>query len=135
DLKVDQKDKSITFSLKDRLEMVAVGDAITAAGMNCAVEIDGKKERWGIQRMFREVHSTVGGGEVVGEIPGVHACCEACQQECRKAIEGAHKESKVEFQGDGPLKTVKITCKGQQVDVTSIREALEKAGFKGQSMP
>ncbi len=122
DLAIDLAKKTATLKIKDDENWHQVRDAVDRAGMHGTLEVNGKP-----MMEFQPVAFSIGGQpkpttEIV--LPGVHVCCPGCQ----KAITDIAKDAKVSFEGEGPLKTVKIT--GEKLDSNMILLGLWKAGFR-----
>lgn len=122
-LSVDQKNRTASVKLRNRLVDGNLGSALQVAGFS------GTKEKPG-EKPSIKFKTVVGpSGDPVPALPSeltitqVHACC----PECQKVINGLVKNATVTYVGSGPVKTLKIT--GKDLKKYEILEKLDHAGF------
>lgn len=119
DASADQKTKIVAFTAKDDKAAKAGFKALVDGGFFGTATAGGKQIKLDLPVLKK--------GETadVVSVKDVHVCCGAC----KNAINKLFKDAKVEYEGPGVQKTVRIEGKG--LDRAGVVETLQKMGFYG----
>jgi copper chaperone CopZ len=117
EVKCSIKDKTVTFTAKDKEATAKALDAMVEGGFAGSA-------KFGDAGIARKAAKLEGKADAV-VVKGVHSCC----GQCRTAIKGLFPDAKVSFAGPGPQQDVTIA--GTDLSLPAVQAALNDKGFSG----